>query len=558
MAVSTGPPRPPPRRGESGRALPKLILAAALLPLAVALVVVALSIGGALALFTDTDSVPGNTFTTSPSFPPIYYFHSETTTISGTNYYQLKEDTPPDGTATTISSVFSAGQTGRVSPASNNGKFVYPLTGVSEISASTWNVAYRVKRDSEWGFVWFTNANDISLSTTGSWQDIDLSPYLPVGTTGAIVELVNTSTGSAYSGVVRGKEDTRDYMSNASFEDIRAGTHRYQIVKVDSNRLLQGYIENVQIDFKLLGYTQGSDPAFFANPPDITPGTTGAWTPVDVSAYVDADADGVVLLVDSISSSNLDYAIREVGSSFNTPRRLEGFTSTMWLVGLDGADQFEAYIQGSNVKIYLVGQTKGSVVYYTNDIAVTDPTTGSWQEIDADTYSVPAAANGLIFRIDNSNSNRRKIGLRHGDSTDDWNADMGGITLLEAAAGLRDDNVWDEYMQATSVNVSIAAYTRLGRMDVHADMDVLIRKADGTIRTTFASNVANTANITDTAWQSFTGTYAFPGYTVVDQTDYLEIDLFAEATSNSTWESVSVDFRIDDGSLPAANQMRFR
>ncbi len=43
---------------------------------------------------------------------------------------------------------------------------------------------------------------------------------------------------------------------------------------------------------------------------------------------------------------------------------------------------------------------------------------------------------------------------------------------------------------------------------------------------------------------------------MVDSTDYLEIDLFAEATSNSSEESVSVDFRIDDPNLALAEQTR--
>jgi len=54
------------------------------------------------------------------------------------------------------------------------------------------------------------------------------------------------------------------------------------------------------------------------------------------------------------------------------------------------------------------------------------------------------------------------------------------------------------------------------------------------------------------------GTFSFPAYTVVDQTDYLEIDLFAESTTNDSEENVSVDFRIDDLSLTVADQIRAR
>tara|TARA_Y100000758_G_scaffold200808_1_gene143444 strand:- start:85 stop:579 length:495 start_codon:yes stop_codon:yes gene_type:complete len=44
------------------------------------------------------------------------------------------------------------------------------------------------------GFFWFIDAPDISLTTTGSWQDIDLSANVPTGTTGAVVQIINTGT----------------------------------------------------------------------------------------------------------------------------------------------------------------------------------------------------------------------------------------------------------------------------------------------------------------------------------------------------------------------------
>ena len=67
------------------------------------------------------------------------------------------------------------------------------------------------------GFFWFTDAVDISLITALSWEDIDLTDEVPEGTTGAIIEIINTGTEGTQSGVVRGKEDTRDYMSNTAY-----------------------------------------------------------------------------------------------------------------------------------------------------------------------------------------------------------------------------------------------------------------------------------------------------------------------------------------------------
>ena len=341
-----------------------------------------------------------------------------------------------------------------------------------------------------------------------------------------------------------------------AFDSIRDGNN--EIYVMDASRFIQGYITDAAVDFKMLGYTVGVDPAYFTTPPDITPTTTCAWTTGDISGQVDADADGIILLVYNSSGSPKTYGIREVGSSYSTTSLgLRGNENTMYLVGLNASKEFQAYLETTDVKIYLVGQTKGSVVYYVDDKVVTDPTTGSWQLLDADDYSIPTAANGLVFLAEQPVAGGEP-GFRHGDSTDDWNKKVSSVTHIQAGVGLDDDNQWGEYMQETSADVFIAAYTLPIGMDVHADMDVLIRQADGSVRTTIATNVANSSNITDTTWRSFTATYSFPGYTVVDQTDYLEIDLFAEATSNTFTEDVFVDFRIDDPSLPEADQTRIK
>jgi len=565
------------------------------------------------------------------------YFHSETTTIDTSTYYRLKNDTPADGAAVTISASFTQGVTAsRVSPSLNSGRLVYPLTGITAIPAANWDITYRVKRDkADMGFVWFTNANDISIDTvsgthdgandvavlvdstanflvygilvgdtiqnttdgsscviasgltattipcvspliggaendwdTGDaytraapltfWRDIDLSPFVPVGATGAIVEVVNASTTTIYNGMVKGKEDTTNYKLDQ--EELVAESHRWQMVKIDSNRRIQGFIEHTDLDFKLLGYTVGSDPSYFTTPPDVLPKKpTGVWMTVDVSNYVDADADGVILLVDSESNTDRVYAIREASSTFSTStQKITKYGNTMYLVGLNSAKHFEAFVEHSKINMYLVGQTKGSVINYSTDILVVDPILDSWSLVNADSYGITNAANGLILRAENTSGGAGKISFRHGDNTtDDWSGDIQGADHIQAAIGLRDDNRWYEYMEVSGLNVFIAGYTRLIRMDVHADIDVVIRKSTGNVRATLLTNAANTANITGTDWQTFTVTVAFPAYTVVDQTDYLEIDLFAETTNNISAETVSVEFRIDDPALsPLADQMR--
>jgi hypothetical protein len=87
----------------------------------------------------------------------------------------------------------------------------------------------------------------------------------------------------------------------------------------------------------------------------------------------------------------------------------------------------------------------------------------------------------------------------------------------------------------------------------HSDVDVLVRMSNGTVRSTVATDVANSGALTTTP-STVSGTYSWTSYTVVDQTDYLEIDYYIEVTTLRSGQSVYL--RIDDNTLAAADQTR--
>ena len=87
----------------------------------------------------------------------------------------------------------------------------------------------------------------------------------------------------------------------------------------------------------------------------------------------------------------------------------------------------------------------------------------------------------------------------------------------------------------------------------HMDVDILVRQSNGTIRTTIATNVANSADLTSTA-STLSGTYSWAAYTVTSQTDYLEIDYYVEVTT--ALAGMSAYLRIDDITLATTNQTR--
>lgn len=94
--------------------------------------------------------------------------------------------------------------------------------------------------------------------------------------------------------------------------------------------------------------------------------------------------------------------------------------------------------------------------------------------------------------------------------------------------------------------------------DVNYNIDIVIRKADGTIRTVIASNVAKA--YVDAAeegtWVTKSGTYAFPGYMVIDENDYLEIDYYAETTLGPDNDIGLMQLLADDDSLAEGDQTR--
>jgi hypothetical protein len=89
-------------------------------------------------------------------------------------------------------------------------------------------------------------------------------------------------------------------------------------------------------------------------------------------------------------------------------------------------------------------------------------------------------------------------------------------------------------------------------------IDILIRKSDGTIRETIDTDVARGNIRTDNGvWQTASVDYDFLGYTVVDDTDYLEIAYYGESRGDGPRNSGAyIQIIIDDPTLAEADQTR--
>ncbi len=94
--------------------------------------------------------------------------------------------------------------------------------------------------------------------------------------------------------------------------------------------------------------------------------------------------------------------------------------------------------------------------------------------------------------------------------------------------------------------------------DVRFNVDINIHAADGTLRQSIAAGVASAdfPPASQGTWVTLTGSYDFPGYTVIENTDYLEIVYYADVSNGPTGYSGSVNLRVDDESLDLSEQTR--
>jgi len=142
----------------------------------------------------------------------------------------------------------------------------------------------------------------------------------------------------------------------------------------------------------------------------------------------------------------------------------------------------------------------------------------------------------------------------------DTPADASGTTL-SASTGSVAAITWGKFVYSLSGIIKILAATiyatyraYTGGGTVNAQIDIKIVQSNGQSRTTIATGVSKSANL-GSAWATYTGAnYSFAEYTVVADTDYLEIDYVANVTVKKANQYAYL--RIDDNTLATSNQTR--
>ena len=285
------------------------------------------------------------------------------------------------------------------------------------------------------------------------WTDFTLNKIQRANLDGTVIEDLVTTGISEPMAITLGIGSAADIYAEASW-------HPWAIVPVDANQVLEGRIENADVDFFLVGHTlAGAKQSFTYIEPsvDVTPATAGAWTSVDVSAMVPAGATGVIVHVIGASGGDRIWGLRKRGS---TDDRTEKFypTDHVWaMIGVDSGRVFQAFIQNTDMTLRLAGYTTAGVTFFTNAWKKSLSVVNTWTDIDISAHTGADPAIGAIIEIDGNW--QKPYGVRMKGSTDNriWDTRHSWAVI-----GVDSAEVFQAYITALNVDFYLVGYITKG------------------------------------------------------------------------------------------------
>jgi hypothetical protein len=260
-------------------------------------------------------------------------------------------------------------------------------------------------------FYYIEPAVNVTPGTAGSWQDVDVSGYLPAGATGVILHYDMTGAGADQAIGFRknGSADNR-----IQYNEVEI--HTWAMIGVDGSRIFEVYVGSTAVDVWLAGYaTDGV--TFFDNSHDKTLTASATWQDIDISGDTGSDtAIGVILEV-SQGLTATTWGVRKNGSSdarTGAYARLHKWA----VIGVDGSEIFEGYASDyTDITFHVIGYVTSGAYFFTNGVDKT-PGAGSWTDTDITADTVGSdIANGVFIEVYHTASGQQ-YGLRQNGSAE--------------------------------------------------------------------------------------------------------------------------------------------
>jgi hypothetical protein len=300
------------------------------------------------------------------------------------------------------------------------------------------------------GFNFFTDSIDISIGVALSWEDVDVSAYVPAGSTGVILEMVSTTGLKGYD--VRKAGSTDDlYEGIVVYTDM----HKFAYVGLNSSLYFQMYIMDTTIDCYLIGYMDTAV-TMFTNIIDYSVSTALSWEDVDLSVDVPATATGVIMRAYN-TGATLQSGVRHPSSTDNF--HLDQRANAYQLCGVNSSRMIQAYAETLAVDHYLVGYTESPIQFNTNWDDVSLGVTGAFTNIDVTAHTT-ANATGVIIYIQDSGAAWYTGQIREDGSTDNRITDAVVMTSGQTfgACGLGTGEILEGYISNVAVDMYVVGY----------------------------------------------------------------------------------------------------
>lgn len=250
----------------------------------------------------------------------------------------------------------------------------------------------------------FLTPTNVSPVTTGGWVDLDLSSYIPVGSTGVALRFINSDTADRRNGARNNDStDATDYfIDNSTQATLYCG--------VDGSRICEVYRGSTGVTIYLDGYF-GEEAVFFANRTSIATGIAAAWVTQDISTAVSLGETALVAILNVQATTTGGLGFRPSGST-DTRNGLP-YGGYGYIAGLT-AHKFEAWRATTGFDYNLLGYMKSGITVVNPATDYSGTTTGVYSDLTA----LPTGAVGGLFDVQNATLNTY-VAMRSNGATHD-------------------------------------------------------------------------------------------------------------------------------------------
>ncbi len=305
-------------------------------------------------------------------------------------------------------------------------------------------------------FCYLDTPVNITPSTASSWEDVNVSAYVPSGATGVILEVQGDGASNRNFGV-RKNGSTDAWMP--TLNNLVSTQQQHYMIGVDANLILEVYTAGTAVKTWLVGYTMDGV-TFRTNAANKSLSTAGSYQDIDISLDTGADtAIGAIFIVKNTVGTSHNYALRKNGSTDNRYLNVIANTTLGAMIGVDGSEICEMEIANTAVDAYLVGYVTAGAVFFTNAINKSTATVGSYVDVDITSDIGSDDANGAIVEwVTTDNSTRNWALRRNGATYDNYlgSRHLFGITAIDSG------DVFEQKISSAVMDLYLVGYTLAG------------------------------------------------------------------------------------------------